>query len=643
MAGMAFFAPPVGFASHAGEFKGRDDDNAIISASWEWVPSKPKNNENGVTGWALVNGISTRLHVCGKNPCIARYTPSKYGNLPVPIHMRLIKPELAATLDAGSAVAEPEALVVVGAPPPEAPAASGIVAPELAVPEAPAMAGAPVPTPLEMVGATLPEPAAPDTPAIAGTTALGAAEDGSIIAEPEIEAPIIGGLEEANRLAVDGILAPSIATPETTAMAGTITPELAAPGTPAIVGSTALGAAEEAPPPSAAAPLGLPLSPPVSVLQPLVPDGPGDTMVAPGAPLGTTTGVAHDALSIVSEDVVDGVGETSAYKTSAIVEQVVALARGMALPGTYVGQAAFLLLALKRRMRVHLWIGARRVDIIEDYAPWAKSFCQIEAHADAILSKVTVDETTGSAQMHRVIDHGSVNDASHLEACIPCGHLDEGAGAIGHLDEGAGAIVDVETENEDMVGYYMSRGRMVVHTVRDGNCAFDAMCVMVGMPRTDATIWDMRFEVAEFLMNHAENAALHRALKTCCEVDLPIDPWDNLAEHNAPLLFRDDDLEASDDDATPAIAGCVDARAFPDSVLDAVAWASGIRQCSREKALGLCRALPNWCIDEQVKKYNARPTSSRPTPINKSIVGKTRTRVRCWDLASARRKTLSHS
>ena len=345
-------------------------------------------------------------------------------------------------------------------------------------------------------------------------------------------------------------------------------------------------------------------------------------MVAPGAPLGTTTGVAHDALSIVSEDVVDGVGETSACKTSAIVEQVVALARGMALPGTYVGQAAFLLLALKQRMRVHLWIGARRVDIIEDYAPWAKSFCQIEAHADAILSKVTVDETTGSAQMHRVIDHGSVNDANHWEACIPCGHPDEGAGAIGHLDEGAGAIVDVETENEDMVGYYMSRGRVVVHTVRDGNCAFDAMCVMVGMPRTDATIWDMRFEVADFLMSHAENAALHRALKSCCEVDLPIDPWDNLAEHNAPLLFRDDDLEASDDDATPAIAGCVDARAFPDSVLDAVAWASGIRQCSREKALGLCRALPNWCIDEQVKKYNARPTSSKPTPINKSIAGK---------------------
>ena len=75
--------------------------------------------------------------------------------------------------------------MVVGAPPPEAPTASGIAAPELAVPEAPAMAGSPAPTTLEMVGATLPEPAAPDTPAIAGTTAFGAAEDGSIIAALE--------------------------------------------------------------------------------------------------------------------------------------------------------------------------------------------------------------------------------------------------------------------------------------------------------------------------------------------------------------------------------------------------------------------------------------------------------------------------
>ena len=186
---MEFFAPPVGFASQAGEFKGYGDDDAIISASWEWAPPKPKKNENGVTGWALVNGISTRLHVCGKNPCIARYTPSKYGNLPVPIHMRLVKPELAATLDAGSAVAGPEAFVVVGAPPPEAPAASSTATPELAIPETPAVAVTPAPDTPAIAGATPPELAAPETPATAGSTALGAAEDAPTIAEPENAAP----------------------------------------------------------------------------------------------------------------------------------------------------------------------------------------------------------------------------------------------------------------------------------------------------------------------------------------------------------------------------------------------------------------------------------------------------------------------
>ena len=55
-------------------------------------------------------------------------------------------------------------------------------------------------------------------------------------------------------------------------------------------------------------------------------------------------------------------------------------------------------------------------------------------------------------------------------------------------------------------------GVVVVHTVRNGDCAFDAMGLMVGEPRTEARRRELRFEVVDYMLKLAENAALHRAL-----------------------------------------------------------------------------------------------------------------------------------
>ena len=66
--------------------------------------------------------------------------------------------------------------------------------------------------------------------------------------------------------------------------------------------------------------------------------------------------------------------DVSLCRSSAIVEQIVALSREMGRQGVYVGQVAFLLLGLQRRMRLYLWIGARRVDLIKECAPWALPF-----------------------------------------------------------------------------------------------------------------------------------------------------------------------------------------------------------------------------------------------------------------------------
>ena len=97
-----------GLANYAGEFTVRDDTNDTFIAKWQWQPSVPTQRDAGVIGWALFDGKVKRLHVCAKNPCTARYPASKYGNVPPPIHVRLIEPALvAATTESGTNVALP--------------------------------------------------------------------------------------------------------------------------------------------------------------------------------------------------------------------------------------------------------------------------------------------------------------------------------------------------------------------------------------------------------------------------------------------------------------------------------------------------------------------------------------------------------
>ena len=57
--------------------------------------------------------------------------------------------------------------------------------------------------------------------------------------------------------------------------------------------------------------------------------------------------------------------------------------------------------------------------------------------------------------------------------------------------------------------------------MRNSDCAFDAMCIMAGAPRTEARRRELRFEAADYMWKLAENAALHRALSDCVELSIP--------------------------------------------------------------------------------------------------------------------------
>ena len=86
-----------GLPRYEEEFQVRDDTDSVFEAKWQWAPTIPTRNNNGVSGWALSDGQVIRLHVCANVPCTARHPPSRYGCFPVPSHVRLIEPGTVAS------------------------------------------------------------------------------------------------------------------------------------------------------------------------------------------------------------------------------------------------------------------------------------------------------------------------------------------------------------------------------------------------------------------------------------------------------------------------------------------------------------------------------------------------------------------
>ena len=82
---------------------------------------------------------------------------------------------------------------------------------------------------------------------------------------------------------------------------------------------------------------------------------------------------------------------------------------------------------------------------------------------------------------------------------------------------------------------------------------------------------------------------------------------------HVPLLFRGSESAESGDEADLP-AEPTDSRTFPDLAVYAGAWASGLSQCDAEMTLALCRRLPSWCLDEQVRKFNERRAGPEAEP-----------------------------
>ena len=78
-----------------------------------------------------------------------------------------------------------------------------------------------------------------------------------------------------------------------------------------------------------------------------------------------------------------------------VIRKLTSLARRLRTPRTTLGYSAFLLFALEYECQPIIWEGETPVQIIHEYAEWAKPRCLKECKCDAVaLSLIHISEPT---------------------------------------------------------------------------------------------------------------------------------------------------------------------------------------------------------------------------------------------------------
>ena len=261
---------------------------------------------------------------------------------------------------------------------------------------------------------------------------------------------------------------------------------------------------------------------------------------------------------------------------------------------SYTGVAAFMVFALLKQLRVFVWYGSQREDIIARYAPWASTQILAAAPFEAIACRLAVSDA-GVASHHIVEDPREVN---HWVACVATG---------GRLGDGA------EADDEETLTFqamYLSFNRIVTWTVCDGDCGLDVLCLMGGLSRCRLQRDSLRTELSAFVLKHAGNRALISILFQLVEVTEHLGLFE-LAAAGAELVV--DDAHHGDGEAPRPIR----ARDFTEEEMCAVMWKCKLNKPSPEYLQILIRALPEWCIQSAVQDYKARepePTSVKSKP-----------------------------
>lgn len=511
-------------------------DSDKFTATWlHALQPQVWKNKNGITGWALINAKSERIHVCKFTPCPGQCSASKWANAPMPFHCHfvqmagLLAAEVTSTvvdnrghLESSSSFVEASNNVCLpGKEPAVAVAADADVSPTTEMPlrfetctALPETSSAVV----EFATDQVPMPTAscdsepgPIIMAEAGTSVV-LADCGRLLSIPQepIQIDLLTGL--AAEPLQDGIV--SVAT------------------------------------------------------------GPALLRCA--------------AATVCEPSVVLGVDQEVGSQSR--LGLVLALARSIARPRTYVGYAAFVVFAIMKQLRVFAWEGSTIIDIVGAYAPWASWITHV-AIADVICCKYDCNEHTGEVSVYPISDSHPLSSCNHYVA------------AVRHES----SFNVVCRDNSDLEQLYLSHDLAVTHTVADGDCSIDVMCIMCGEARTAENRQSMRERLQEFLLSNAEHVALQNALVCCQEMQgqeamaLPLANSVSVAN----MTFAVADQAKPDASGQPGPGVEPTAEEF-----EAVRWASGFRNAHNEIIRSLIQALPRAIVAEQLEKYRRRSENS---------------------------------
>jgi len=278
---------------------------------------------------------------------------------------------------------------------------------------------------------------------------------------------------------------------------------------------------------------------------------------------------------------------------------LLALARSIRRPRSYVGYSAFILMGLLKKRRPCAWEGPQFIDLIEVFAPWACDHCNQDCAAHAIPCAI-ISQPDGSCILAPISEQHPLNT---------CGHF------VGGSRVPVTAVADNIADNThaSFNALYTSLGIAPLPSVVDGDCGLDVMHMMLEQPGSLQARRRLRIEISDYLLERIRQPWLHDLMVACQE--LP-DELVTQARSAGPAGFEAPAVAAPARLEVPAVAAPAIAEiseepetslmlARPDEeTYAAMRWASQLD--SDDNVLSLIRNLPRGIIDEQLELYRHR-------------------------------------
>jgi len=288
----------------------------------------------------------------------------------------------------------------------------------------------------------------------------------------------------------------------------------------------------------------------------------------------------------------------SELASPAVAEQMNTYLLLLQTDSEYVGISAFMIFALRYRLRVHAWFDMECRDLVAHYAPWATEHITDRPLVDAVSCKW--------AHGPGLSLHGhAVQSMNHWVACFP------------DSDAVVYESPDASTYEAEHLFYatYLSVNQRVAKSVTNGDCGLDVMSLILGMPRNLVSRKGLRTELCAFARKHIANRVFIAMLNELGELTVHLGLYE-LESAGASLMacpLEEALVVANHGDGVIVQASAdpplLTDRDFSAEELSALAWKCRMGKSCPEVLALLLQRLPEECITQLVEVYRTRSTA----------------------------------